>query len=125
MQYTRERIAFLEQQLEIEVQIRKQAEALNEQLHQQMMDCQREMEDVVNKCNSATSIPDNCSLVSKDELQSLLQEYNFITFSTKFKYKMLMWTFKGPGASCKFIDFVAQLTYANRDVDCAHIQGVN
>lgn len=72
--YSRERIAYLQQQLEIETQIRKQAEALNEQLHSQMLECQREMEDVVIKCNSASTIPENCSLVSKDELQSLLQE---------------------------------------------------
>lgn len=73
--FDRERIAFLEQQLEIEVQIRKQAEALNEQLHSQMIECQREMEETITKCNTISSIPDNCSLVSKDELQSLLQEY--------------------------------------------------
>lgn len=79
IRFLRERIAYLEQQLEIEVQIRKQAEALNEQLHSQMLECQREMEDVVQKCNSATTIPDNCSLVSKDELRMLLQEY-FLVF---------------------------------------------
>lgn len=65
----------MEQQLDIEMQIRKQAEALNEQLHTQMLECQREMEDVVIKCNSVSTIPDNCSLVSKEELKCLLQEY--------------------------------------------------
>lgn len=57
------------------MQIRKQAEALNEQLHSQMLECQREMENAVHERNSVSTIPDNCSLVSKDELHSLLLEY--------------------------------------------------
>lgn len=73
----RERIGSLERQLAIEVEQRKQAEALNERLHQQMVEAQRQMlvhSDRTDDAVVAADVPPDFTLVSKDQLHSLLLE---------------------------------------------------
>lgn len=72
----RERISSLEQQLAIEVEQRQQAEALNAQLHQQIVEARRQLSEKQPAASaaSATNVTPDFTLVSKEHLHSLLQE---------------------------------------------------
>lgn len=83
---SKERICSLEQRLAVDVEQRKQAEALNEKLHGEMVQAQREIaaktaEAAVQSADhaaqvaaAAAELPPDFTLVSKEQLHSLLME---------------------------------------------------
>lgn len=69
-QQIKEKNKFLEEQLESEVFRRKQMEKLNEQLHEQILDCQKEM-----SFQGSFRIPDGYTLVTNETLDKMLKEF--------------------------------------------------
>lgn len=68
-QQIKEKNKFLEEQLESEVFRRKQMEKLNEQLHEQILDCQKEM-----SFQGSFRIPDGYTLVTNETLDKMLKQ---------------------------------------------------
>lgn len=60
---------FLEQQLEAETNNRKQVESLNDQLHRQMMEYQREL-----SVQNSFVVPEGYAIINKSTLENLLKE---------------------------------------------------
>ena len=71
-QQIKEKNKFLEEQLESEVFRRKQMEKLNEQLHEQILDCQKEM-----NFQGSFRIPDGYTLITNETLDKMLKECVF------------------------------------------------
>lgn len=70
-----ERIAFLEQQLQIESLVRLQAEQLNGQLQEQLV-CHKEQQQLqLQQPNTNATVPDGYVIVPTNQLSSLFLEY--------------------------------------------------
>ncbi|CAO1314420.1 unnamed protein product [Diamesa serratosioi] len=69
-QQIKEKNKFLEEQLESEVFRRKQMEKLNGQLHEQILDCQKEI-----NFQGSFRIPDGYTLVTNETLDKMLKEF--------------------------------------------------
>jgi centrosomal protein CEP78 len=64
-----EKLKFIEEQLDAEIFRRKQMEQLNEQLHNQVMECQKEI-----NFQGSFKIPDGFTLITNETLDKLLKE---------------------------------------------------